>query len=60
MGSVGLGMLISARTAVNGAGGRMVLANITNVENLIAMTRMNTVFESYDSINEAVESFKTD
>jgi hypothetical protein len=38
----------------------MVLANITRIENLIAMTRLNTVFESYDSVEQAVESFKKD
>jgi anti-sigma B factor antagonist len=58
MGSIGLGMLISALTAVKNAGGRMVLANITRIENLIAMTRLNKVFESYDSIEDAKQSFK--
>ncbi|UCD65137.1 MAG: STAS domain-containing protein [Candidatus Zixiibacteriota bacterium] len=57
MGSVGLGMLISAFSTVTNAGGRMVLANITRIENLIAMTRLNTVFQSYDSLDEAVKSF---
>ena len=58
MGSVGLGMLISALSTVQNAGGRMVLANITRIQNLIAMTRLNTVFESYDSVEQAIESFK--
>ncbi len=58
MGSVGLGMLISAFTTVQNAGGRMVLANITRIQNLIAMTRLNTIFESYDSVEQAIESFK--
>ncbi len=57
MSSVGLGMLISALTTVKNAGGRMVLANITRIQNLIAITRLNTVFESYDSVEQAVESF---
>lgn len=58
MTSVGLGMLISALATVNNAGGQMVLANITRIQNLIAITRLNTVFESYDSVEQAVESFK--
>ena len=58
MTSVGLGMLISALTTARNADGRMVLANITRIQNLIAITRLNTVFDSYDSIEEAVESFK--
>jgi len=57
MSSVGLGMLISALTTIRNAGGRMVLANITRIQNLIAITRLNTVFESYDSVDEAVKSF---
>ncbi|UCE23656.1 MAG: STAS domain-containing protein [Candidatus Zixiibacteriota bacterium] len=57
MSSVGLGMLISSLTTVKNAGGRMVLANITRIQNLIAITRLNTVFESYDSVEQAVESF---
>lgn len=56
--SIGLGMLISALATVKNAGGRLVLANITRIENLIAMTRLNTVFDSYDSVEEAVKSFK--
>ncbi|MCK4573532.1 MAG: STAS domain-containing protein [candidate division Zixibacteria bacterium] len=57
VGSVGLGMLISALSTVNKAGGRLVLANITRIQNLIAMTRLNTVFQSYDSVEEAMNSF---
>ena len=57
MSSVGLGMLISALTTIKNAGGRLVLANITRIQNLIAITRLNTVFESYDSVDEAVKSF---
>lgn len=60
MSSVGLGMLISGLTAVRNSGGRMVLANITRIQNLIAVTRLNTVFESYDSVEEAIKSFKAD
>ncbi len=57
MSSVGLGMLISALSTVKHADGRLVLANITRIQNLIAMTRLNTVFQSYDSLEEAIESF---
>ena len=57
MNSVGLGMLISALTTVKNAGGRLVLANITNIESILAMTRLITVFEHYDSTNDAIKSF---
>ncbi|MCK4631757.1 MAG: STAS domain-containing protein [candidate division Zixibacteria bacterium] len=58
MGSVGLGMLISVLTTVQKGGGRLVLANITRIQNLIAMTRLNLIFDSYDSLEEAVASFE--
>ena len=52
--SLGLGMLISGYAAVAKADGRMVLANITNIQDLLAMTRLLTVFEAYDSHDEAI------
>ena len=57
MNSVGLGMLISALTTVKNAGGRLVLANITKIESILTITRLITVFEHYDSVDEAVKSF---
>ena len=60
MGSIGLGMLISAFTSVKNAEGRMVLANITRIQNLIALTRLNTIFKSYDSLEDAMASFKNE
>ncbi len=57
MNSVGLGMLISAMTTVKNAGGRFVLANITKIEAILTITRLITVFDCYDSREEAVKSF---
>ncbi|KAA3637294.1 MAG: anti-sigma factor antagonist [Calditrichaeota bacterium] len=57
MNSVGLGMLISALTTVKNAGGRLVLANITKIESILTITRLISVFEHYDSREEAVKSF---
>ena len=57
MNSVGLGMLISALTTVKNAGGRLVLANITKIESILTITRLITVFEHYDSRDEALKSF---
>lgn len=57
MNSVGLGMLISALTTAKDAEGRLVLANITNIESILAMTRLITVFEHFDSRDSAVASF---
>jgi len=55
--SVGLGMLISALTTVKNAGGRLVLANITKIESILTITRLISVFEHYDSRDEALKSF---
>ncbi len=57
MNSVGLGMLISALTTVKNAGGRLVLANITKIESILTITRLITVFEHYDSRDEAIASY---
>jgi len=58
MNSIGLGMLISAFTTVKNAGGRLVLANITKIESVLTITRLITVFEHFDSREEAVKSYK--
>lgn len=57
MNSVGLGMLISSLTTVKNGGGRLVLSNITNIESILAMTRLISVFEHYDNTEDAVASF---
>jgi anti-sigma B factor antagonist len=57
MNSVGLGMLISALTAVKNAGGRLVLANITKIESILTITRLITVFEHFDSRDDALKAF---
>lgn len=56
--SLGLGLLTSLLTSVNNAGGRLVLTNIDRIENLLAITRLITVFEHYDSSNEAMKSLQ--
>jgi len=55
--SLGLGMLIAGRAAVTKVEGRIVLANITNIENLLAITGLMRVFDTYDSRQEATDSF---
>ena len=55
--SLGLGMLIAALATVKKADGQMVLANVTNVQDLLAMTQLIRVFETYDSREEAMQSF---
>ena len=57
MNSVGLGMLISAFTTVKNAGGKLVLANITKIESILTITRLISVFENFESRQEAIDSF---
>ena len=56
MNSVGLGMLISALTTVKNAGGRLVLANISKIESILTITRLISVFEHYDTREEALKA----
>ncbi|HWR82886.1 MAG TPA: STAS domain-containing protein [Candidatus Deferrimicrobium sp.] len=58
MNSIGLGMLISAMTTVKNAGGRFVLANISKIANILTVTRLITVFEHYDTREEALKTFE--
>ncbi|MFQ5499923.1 MAG: STAS domain-containing protein [Candidatus Zixiibacteriota bacterium] len=54
--SLGLGMFIAALASVQKAQGKMVLANVTNIEALLAMTKLVRVFDSYDSREEAMKA----
>lgn len=58
MNSVGLGMLISALTTVKNAGGRFVLVNITNIEAILTITRLISVFDHFDTRAEALAALK--
>ena len=59
MNSTGLGILISGLTTVRNNNGELKLANLTNkVQSLLTITKLVSVFEAYDSIDEAIESFK--
>lgn len=55
--SIGLGMLISSLTTIKNANGHLVLANITTIESILTLTRLITVFDHYDSQEEAIKSF---
>ena len=61
MNSSGLGMLISGMTTMRNAGGDLRLANVAErIESLLVVTKLITVFKEYDSVEEAVESFRED
>ncbi|UCC44214.1 MAG: STAS domain-containing protein [Candidatus Zixiibacteriota bacterium] len=57
--SVGLGMLIAAQLTVQRAGGRIVLANVTNIESLLTITRLITVVETFDSQDQALAALQS-
>jgi len=58
MNSSGLGMMIGGLTTMKKAGGNMKLARITEkIESLLIITKLITIFEFYDNIEDAVKSF---
>lgn len=58
MNSSGLGALMGAMTTLRNAGGDLKLANVTDkVQSLFMITKLITIFETYNSVEEAVKSF---
>ena len=58
MNSSGLGMLISAFTTMKNGGGNLKLANATEkIQSLLLITKLVTIFENFDSVDEAVKSY---
>lgn len=58
MNSSGLGMLISGLTTIRSSGGDMRLANISDrVRRPLVITKLDSVFSIYSSIEEAINSF---
>ena len=59
MNSSGLGMLISGFTTMKNGGGSLKLANATEkINSLLVITKLITIFENFNSIEEAVKSFE--
>ena len=58
MNSTGLGILISGLTTMRNNGGELKLAGITDkIESLLTITKLITVFENFDTVDQAIESF---
>ena len=56
--SAGLGELVGAFTTVTRAGGKMKLLNVTKkMRDLLSITKLLTVFETFDNEQDAVKSF---
>ncbi len=59
MNSTGLGILISGYTTLRNNEGTLKLANVTEkIQSLLTITKLITVFESYDSVDDAINSFR--
>ncbi|RKX24606.1 MAG: anti-sigma factor antagonist [Candidatus Zixiibacteriota bacterium] len=59
MNSTGLGILISSYTTLRNHEGVLKLANVTDkIQSLLTITKLVTVFEAHDSVDEALDSFK--
>ena len=58
MNSTGLGILISGLTTLKNNEGELKLANVTDkIQSLLTITKLVTVFEAYDSVEDAIKSF---
>src|SRR5437764_12115147 len=56
--SAGLGEIVRTYTTVSRQGGSLKLLNLTKrITDLIAITKLLTVFETFDTENDAVRSF---
>jgi anti-sigma B factor antagonist len=57
--SAGLGALVSAYTTVTREGGNLKLLHVTKkLQDLLSITKLLTVFETFDSEDEAVRSYR--
>ena len=57
--SSGIGELVSSYTAINKEGGQLKLLNLTQkLQDLLTITKLLTVFDVYESEEEALASFK--
>ena len=57
--SAGLGEIVRTYTTVSRQGGNLKLVNLTKrITDLLAITKLLTVFETFDSEDEALKSYK--
>ena len=59
--STGLGVLVSAYHTLKKSGGRLKICEVSErIDNILNVTQLKLVFETYDSCQEAMASFKKD
>jgi len=57
--SAGLGAIVSAYTTMTREGGTLKLANVTKkLQDLLSITKLLTVFDTFDSEAEALRSYR--
>ena len=58
MNSAGLSFVVSYFTKIRNAGGEMVLCDLSKkVNELIIITKLHTIFNIFDTLEEAIQSF---
>jgi anti-sigma B factor antagonist len=58
--SAGLGEIVRTYTTVSRKGGKLKLLNLTKkIQDLLSITKLLTVFEAYESEDEAVRSYQS-
>jgi anti-sigma B factor antagonist len=58
--SAGLGEIVRTYTTVSRKGGKLKLLNLTKkIQDLLSITKLLTVFETYEDESEAINSFKS-
>ena len=56
--STGLGILIASHVTVSNAGGTLKLCRVSHrISQIFMVTKLHTVFETFDTVEQALESF---
>ncbi len=59
MNSTGLGILIQSYSTLRNSDGQLKLARVTEkIQSLLTITKLEPVFDAYDSVEDAIASFE--